>query len=366
MAKMLQFILKTNILHAKNLLLAGNNVMENYNSNKQKKSRKWLHLLWIIPLILILGCGAYLYFRFKDFEKPYLTDAKILFDIPQKGKKAALLVKLSLVNPNDLSVHLDSVGYKFYIDNVKYAEGSKKEGFTIKRSDTTNFTLPADFDIKKFTDFIEKPDKDSGLYRLEMNFYGDIWILKNLHVPYTYEEKQAIFKPLDFKVEKIKLKKPGLNETGLEATITLKNPNKIDVISTTNYYEFYVDTVLWAKGNLENTISLPKESKKTIKAPIKLDPKQIIKQTGIFGQKDYKSKNFRATLQSTIKTESGKEKNPGNDKKLDNLDFIIYYDGKLGELLEEMKEKKKESKNIKKDKSQKGKIEIQPARRKKQ
>lgn len=255
----------------------------------------------------------------------------------KESKAARLYISIQIANPNDVSATVDSMSYTGYIDQDKYLEGNLKKHLEIEPFDTIFLTLPNDFDFIKHEQKISKSETDSGTYRFTFNIFASALGFKNIKVPYLYEKKVALFKIPDFKIETLHIRKPGLKNIAMEAEISLFNKSMLDMISIEDYYEFYVEDELWAKGEIPGEIRLNKKSYASIKADFEVDPGKVIKTTGILGQKDYRDKKFHAIMRSSLKI---KKKDIGYKE----IKVLLNFEDKLGALMEKVKEDKSNKK----------------------
>lgn len=313
------------------------------------------HLLWIIPLLLLLMVGGWIFYKYKTFQKPYLinmdTDAIVRGEHPI----AKLKSKAYIVNPNNIEVHADSMRFKIFIDGKLYSTGKRTEGFTLKANDTSELEIPYTFDMGKFFEEFEKTQKDSGLHRIEGEFFVDIWKFNSVKIPFTYEKNSPVFKAPKPEILKVKLVKLGLNETIIETTIKLNNPNDVAINSEHVSYSFLIEDEIIAEGAIPRDKFLPKEGATIVTVPITLDPKQAIKELGVF-RKKYEGKSYSLNINTELKT-----KNP----TMPTVGLDMAKTGKVEDLIEDLKEKREEKKEEKKEEKEAKKEEKKEERKEK-
>jgi LEA14-like dessication related protein len=297
------------------------------------------HLLWIIPLILLLIVGGYIFYRYKTFKKPYLVNMDTDAIIRGSNKIARLTSTVYIYNPNDIEAHVDSLRFKIYIDGKEYSTGRKSKGFTIKANDTSAVTIPYTFDLGKFFKEFEKTQKDSGFHRIEGEFFVDIWKFNSVKIPFTYEKNMPVFKSPKAKIVKVKLQKLGLKETILDVTMRLNNPNDIEISSENVSYSFFIEDKIIAEGDIPRDNFLPKEGALVFTFPVILNMKEAIEEIGIF-KKKYLGKSYILNLNTELKT-----KNP----TMPTVTLDISKTGPVEELVEGFKEKREEKKEQKKE-----------------
>ncbi|MGZ5282209.1 MAG: LEA type 2 family protein [Bacteroidia bacterium] len=297
------------------------------------------HLLWIIPLALLLIAGGYIFYRYKTFRKPYLVNMDT--DVIVRGKKPIARLKSTayIYNPNNIEVHTDSMRFKIYIDGKLYSTGRRIEGFTLKANDTSVLEIPYTFDMGKFFEEFEKTQKDSGLHRIEGELFVDIWKFNSVRIPFSYEKNSPVFKASKAEILKVKLQKLGLKETILETTIRLDNPNDIAISSEHVSYSFLIEDEIIAEGAIPRDKFLPKEDALEFTFPIILNMKEALNEIGIF-RKKYIGKSYTLNINTTLKT-----KNP----TMPTVTLDMAKTGSVEELLEDMKEKREEKKEEKKE-----------------
>jgi LEA14-like dessication related protein len=307
--------------------------------NPALRRRKLLHLLWIVPLLLILGAGAYIYFLYTTLNRPYLADIETDFVVPHDLHTAHISHVFKIVNDNDISLHVDSLYYKIYLDGIKYGEGKRTQDFTIKANDTTDVALQYPFDLDRFINTYEKTGKDSAVHQLVFDFYVDLWRFKSIHLPYTYEKNMAVFKRPTVKVEKVKLTKFGLKESRLEADVFLHNPSEIMFDTYSMRYTLDVGGVQVAKGGISKDEILRQKSSLHLSMPIKVDVKDLLKKAGLL-KKGFREQSYTVSFHIELK--------PPPEKNVPTSDFDIVSVGKVSDLIEDYKEEKAEAKEKKK------------------
>ncbi|RYD81977.1 MAG: hypothetical protein EOP53_04940 [Sphingobacteriales bacterium] len=296
------------------------------------------HLFWIIPLLLLLSAAAFVYYKYKTFQKPVILNVQTDAIAPGKSKIVQLNSTTFIFNPNNMEIHADSLRFVIYIDGKKYSDGIQKKGFTIKGNDTSKIQIPFTFDIGKFAKEFEKTQKDSGLHRIEGEMYVDVWKFNSVRIPFSFEKNMPVFKAPKPEILKVHLVKFGLKESIIETTVKLHNPNDMAIATENIYYNFKIGDEKIAEGSIPKDKFLPKEGSTTLTIPITFSLKEAVDEIGIF-RKKYEGKNYSMRMYTEIKTES---------KDVPNIDFNIYKTGTMDELMAQIKEMKAQKKEEKK------------------
>ncbi len=295
------------------------------------------HLLWIVPLLLILIAAGWIFYKFKNFEKPAIVDMDTDVIVPGQSKTAQLSSTVYIYNPNDMEAHVDSLNFKIYMDGQQYSTGRKTEGFTIKANETTAVSIPYTYDLEKFTKNFEKTQRDSSIYKIDGELFVDIWKFNSVRIPFSFEKNRPVFKALKPEIENVKLIKFGLKETIVELTVKMHNPNDIALSTEDISYSFVIEDNVLAEGSIPADKFFPKEGTNTITAPVTMNLKETIGEIGIF-RKKYEGKDYSINLNTLIKTKS---------KDMQTMRLDIAKTGKVDELIETMKEKREENKKKK-------------------
>lgn len=268
-----------------------------------------------------------------------MADIETNFVVPHDKSSARVSHVIKMVNDNDVSLHIDSMYYKLYLDGDEYAEGKTTEGFTIKANDTTDINLAYPFKLREFIKKYQNSPKDSAFHHIVFDFYVDIWRFKSVHIPYTYDKSLPLFKMPTAEIKDVKLAKFGLKESRLQAQVVLHNPSDIMYDTYSMRYKLNIAGEEVAKGDIQKDEILRRESSLFLSLPIKISIDDLINKAGLL-KKGFKEQPYTVSIHIELK--------PPPEKSVPTSDFDIINTGKVSDLIgdykkqhEEMKAKKK-------------------------
>lgn len=273
-----------------------------------------------------------------------MEDIETNFIVPHSKEKAQISHIIKIVNDNDLSLHVDSMYYKMYLDNEFYGEGKTTEDFTIKANDTSDVKFAYPFELDKFIQKYEKTGKDSAAHRIEFDFYVDLWRFNSIHVPYTFTKNSPVFKMPTAKMKDVKLTKLGLKESRLQAEVLLHNPGDIMYDAYSMRYSLNIEGVEVAKGDIEKDKILRRESSLFLNLPIQVSVDDLVKRAGLL-KKGFKDQQYKLSIHIELK--------PPPEKNVPTSDFDIVNVGKVEDLIQDYKKAVEEKKAA--EKAEKGK-----------
>lgn len=247
--------------------------LPNFEPMKHKHHyvKQWTFLF--LALTILSGCKT-----ISDLKDTHSPKAKVKGVRIDKAdfQSAQLLFDVELENPNPINLNLQGVSYGLSINKHPFFHGNLDKSTRLKASTSTTITTPIEL---KFADLLASiqslKGQDSFKYTFEGGFDLALPGVGISTIPVTYQGEFPILRPPG--VKSISVKQDSLNLTGADLTLSIAvhNPNNFAFNLRGLDYRFQVNQSTWAKGKVNESVSMKANGEGIVEVPISLNFLQL-------------------------------------------------------------------------------------------
>jgi len=286
----------------------------NKDNNKQRgrSGRKWIIALAIVALLFV---GFWLWWRAPHSAirqeaqqlKPQLSIASLnITDIDED--KISATSNIILRNNLPVEVKTKRLDYVIYIDSAKVIEDSYSKPITIHSSDTTAIRLPMEIMFRKMTAVLkrfENKNIDSADYTMKATFQVDVPIAGERNFTMNFSKRLPALRLLKAKMGDIDISKLGLQESSVDMTMNVQNPNAFPIKMKDGKYKFSLDNDQnIMEGVMQKVVDIPAHGSAPVAMHVDMKTMKIPK----LGWKmlfDKKDTHFKLNFSSKLMSENG-------------------------------------------------------------
>ncbi len=186
--------------------------------------------------------------------------------------KADINLKLKINNPNAVPLKMAGFDYAVLLNGIRFTEGKQRKGISIDAKGSSEISIPLSFVFAELYDSVKQlKDKKSVDYEIQTTALFQLPILGPLALPAKNTGQFPIPQLPKVALKNISVDKLGLTGAKVTAQMQLDNPNIFGIDIRDFAYQLNINQQSWAKGNVEQTISLKENAAQTLSIPISLD-----------------------------------------------------------------------------------------------
>lgn len=185
-----------------------------------------------------------------------------------------------LENNIPATIVIDSLNYEVYIEDTKIIESAYPKQLTLKKSDSTQVTLPLEVSSGKMKTLLqqfEEENRDSVLYTIKANFKTKLPVAGQRSFDINVSKRMPAPREIKVKPEGIDIKKLGLDESAMEMAVTVENKNAFPITLKDATYTVSVENDFEAEGMLEKKVEIPANGSETVSMLMKIKTAKVPK-----------------------------------------------------------------------------------------
>jgi len=234
-----------------------------------KKISFVLKTFYIIAFLLFYGCTTLQ--QWSGIKAPELSIQKV--NIANAGlKEMDLILNIDVKNHYPIGIKLPAFDYNFLINDHVFLKGENALNQTLSALGNDQVQVPVRIHFMDLYQSLSAlVNEDNAGYKLNGNIHFDVPILGRIQIPFEKKGQLPLLKMPKISVKGLKVKSLNFTAAKLSLDIELDNPNAFMMLLQNFSYNFSVDGLQWADGNLEKNISFDKHGKSNVSIPISLN-----------------------------------------------------------------------------------------------
>ena len=231
--------------------------------------------LFVIYLVIIAfmttSCAVLNNAVGKSIQKPQVSFVNAELD-SLSFEAARLVFDLRVKNPNSVGLNLKGFDYNLLINGSSFLKGKQQKGLRIKANDVATIQFPVSLSYTQLYNTFEGLKKqDRSMYQMKCGFAFEVPVLGVVNIPVSKSGELPLLKLPQIGIRDLKLRKIGFSGAELALGIRLNNPNAFTVILERFKYNFDVNGLNWASGNMTSGIQVPEKGESIVEIPISLN-----------------------------------------------------------------------------------------------
>ena len=187
-------------------------------------------------------------------------------------EKIGLIFDLNIQNPNPVSVHLAGLDYDFRLNNTSFLKGDQTRDLRILSYGSSRVAIPLTLSFQNmYQTYQALKNRDSTAYDLACGLTFQLPILGTVRIPVETSGYVPLVKIPAVKIHALKLERLSLSGADLVLEVEMNNPNAFKLFLKSMNYDFQVNGLTWAGGNLSNPASVSAKGKSAIRIPVSLN-----------------------------------------------------------------------------------------------
>ena len=240
--------------------------------------------VFIFFAVVVLGLLIYFLLENRDGESP----AADTFVQPEVEVATAKINSIEngtvnmvfyLLVENKMPTHfgVDSLQYDLSLENALIAESTYAKGFSIAASDSSRVSLPVSLYQDKISQRLQQAEQspeDSIELTMDARIYTDLSLIKN-PIELTIQRGVPYVCQPTLEVTNIDVARLRLDDSKIEVSLRLINPNALEFTLYQTQYNFSVDNKSVVEGTIEEQILVKASGTTTLTVPLRVNVKQI-------------------------------------------------------------------------------------------
>ncbi len=224
------------------------------------QKKYWLAIL-LLAVILPFSYG-WLYFKKTGIEGIYLKPGlkvTAINDVNIETEKIKLTSKVILSNPLPVNLKTNRLDYSVFIDSIKVVESSYTKPIIIHSADNTVIEIPIEIlkePMVKLVKHFEKHKTETADHTLKAAFRTAIPVLGEKEFAMEFTKRLPVFRPPKLEMEEVDVESLGFNDSKIDLTARVANPNLFPLKLKDGNYTFTVDNDRVMDGSLEKIIAI--------------------------------------------------------------------------------------------------------------
>ncbi|WP_167856406.1 LEA type 2 family protein [Hymenobacter metallicola] len=242
--------------------------------------------LWILVLLVLVGTGAYLYFRSDKGQEvladkgqellPTLENATMTVgNITPDEVKAHM--KVDLRNQMPITLQVDSFSYVTKVDGTELAHGAKDQATVLKGKGISHLSVPVSMDLGKIKDKIKTSQQDCVDVQMVMTLFTTLPIAGSKKIPVEVTKRIYVPKMPRIEVADIDVEHLGLKNGEAVVNLKITNYNPFPFTIRQVKYDFRISDDMQVQGVEEKDVSFRKKGTEMMPIRVRFEPKGMPK-----------------------------------------------------------------------------------------
>jgi len=187
-------------------------------------------------------------------------------------KEMDLVMAIQVENNYPIGIHLPAFDYNFTINDHVFLKGENALNQNISALGTNQVNVPVKIHFMDLYQSLSAlVSQDEALYNLNGNIHFDVPILGRMKIPFEKTGDLPLLKMPKISVKGLRVKSLTFASASLALDIEMDNPNGFLMLLKDFSYNFSVDGLKWADGQIQKDISFQQHGKSSMTIPMKLN-----------------------------------------------------------------------------------------------
>ena len=237
--------------------------------NEEIMLRKTMIMAILVIAQAIYGCSTLQ--TLSNIQSPDLAVKNL--DIANADlEEMDLVLNIQVNNHYPIGIHLPAFDYHFQVNENAFLKGSTTLNQSISAKHQNIVKVPVRI---HFMDLYQSLgnllNQDQAAYQLSGNIHVDVPILGRLKMPFEKKGQLPLLKMPKISVKGLRVKSLNFATANLSLDIEMDNPNGFLMLLNNFSYNFAVDGLKWADGQISKDMSFQKHGNSQISIPIALN-----------------------------------------------------------------------------------------------
>lgn len=242
----------------------------------------------IFLAVLVIGLAVYFFIQNQNgesgengsatsFIKPKIELASIVVKSMENGT-INLQMNALVENEMPISFGVDTLTYNIFLEDVLVAESTHPEGISVAANDSTTISLPVTLYKDKINQVLQKVEQNQSQDSINIEMKADLHTdipFKDDPIELSFTKKSYFVRQPQIIVKNVSVEKFGFDESEVEMTIQVNNPNQFAFTFRQTDYEFNVDNESIANGAIEKATNISAEDSSTFVVPFKVNLDEV-------------------------------------------------------------------------------------------
>jgi len=228
-----------------------------------------LKLIITLCLLSSLGCASL--HKLGGIRPPDLSIENVDI-VSTKLKEMDLVMNVRLKNNYPIGIKVPAFDYNFLVEDHVFLKGENALNQSIAALSQNKVHIPIRI---HFLDLYQSlnalVNKDQATYQLKGNIHVNIPVMGRLKIPFQKTGELPLLKIPKISVKGIRINSISFASAKLSLDIALNNPNGFLMKIKNFAYNFSVDGLKWADGQLNKNLSFDQHAQSNISIPIQLN-----------------------------------------------------------------------------------------------
>ncbi|PJJ53083.1 LEA type 2 family protein [Hymenobacter chitinivorans] len=242
--------------------------------------------LWILLLLLLLGAGAYLYFRSDKGKQVLAQKGKELLPTLENAtmtvgnitpSELQAQMKVDLRNQMPITLKVDSFRYVTRVDGAELAHGAKDRGTVLQSKGVSHLTVPMSVDLSKVRDKIKTSQQDCVDVQMVMTLFTTLPVAGSQQIPVEVTKRVYVPKMPKIEVADIDVEHLGLKNGEAVVNLKVTNYNPFPFTIRQVKYDFRISDDMQVQGTEEKDVSFRTRGTEMMPIRVRFEPKSMPK-----------------------------------------------------------------------------------------